>query len=242
MHQGIVIQNLSKSYGNGKAAVSNLSLNVYPGQVYCLLGHNGAGKSTTLKILLGLLAPTSGKAWVDTHEVGAEPALARQAIAYLPESVSLYGDLSARENLEFFSRLGGKDHLQKSDYYAILRQAGLPSGCEELRVSSFSKGMRQKLALAIAVSRNSNILILDEPMSGLDPATAEEIVQVIRRERNDGKAILMVTHDLNSIEQIADVAGFMRDGRLTAEFSRPELRGRDLNQLYKSLQQATVAA
>lgn len=241
MHQGIVIQNLSKSYGNGKAAVNDLSLNVYPGQVYCLLGHNGAGKSTTLKILLGLLAPNSGKAWVDTHEVTATPQLARQSIAYLPESVSLYGDLSARENLEFFNRLGGNARFRKNDYYAILRQAGLPSGSEELRVSSFSKGMRQKLALAIAVSRKSKILILDEPMSGLDPATAEEIVQIIRHQRNDGKAVLMVTHDLNSVEQIADVAGFMRDGRLTAEFSRPELQGHDLNQLYKSPQHSTVA-
>ncbi|MBZ5489580.1 MAG: ABC transporter ATP-binding protein [Acidobacteriia bacterium] len=242
MHHGIVIQNLSKSYSNGKAAVSNLSLDVRPGQVYCLLGHNGAGKSTTLKVLLGLLLPTSGKAWVGTHEVSSAPALARQAIAYLPESVSLYGDLSARENLEFFSRLGGQNHLERSDYYAILNQAGLPGGSEELRVSSFSKGMRQKLALAIAVSRKSKILILDEPMSGLDPATAEEIVQVIQRERNHGRAILMVTHDLNSVEQIADIAGFMREGKLAAEFSRQELEGRDLNQLYKSLQHSTVAA
>jgi len=242
VHHGIIIQNLSKSYGNGKAAVSNLSLEVRPGQVYCLLGHNGAGKSTTLKILLGLLPPTSGKAWVGTHEVSSAPALARQAIAYLPESVSLYGDLTGRENLEFFSLLGSKSRLQKNDYYDILRQAGLPSGSEELPVSGFSKGMRQKLALAIAVSRKSEILILDEPMSGLDPATAEEIVQVIQRERNGGRAVLMVTHDLNSVEQIADIAGFMREGRLTAEFSRPEFEGRDLNQLYKSLQHSTVAA
>lgn len=242
MHYGITIQNLVKSYDNGKVAVSDLSFNVHPGQVYCLLGHNGAGKSTTLKILLGLVAPTSGKAWVDTHEVSSEPTLARRAIAYLPESVSLYGDLSARENLEFFTRLAGEGHLQRADYYATLWNAGLPRGSEEVRVSRFSKGMRQKLALAIAVSRKSNILVLDEPMSGLDPTTAEEIVEVISRERNQGKAVLMVTHDLNSVEQIADVAGFMRDGKLTAEFSRPELQGRDLNKLYKSLQHSTVAA
>ena len=242
MQNGIHIRNLTKIYGAGDPAVADLSLDVCPGQVYCLLGHNGAGKSTTLKMLLGLITPTSGNAWVHEYSVAEEPESVRRAIAYVPENVSLYGELSARENLELFRRLGGAVPGKESqDYSSVFRRVGLPEAAVEVRVSSLSKGMKQKLALAIAISRDSQVLILDEPMSGLDPFTVDEIAEIILSEKKRSKAVLMVTHELSSVEQTADTIGFMHQGRLTAELAWPEFQGRDLHTVYKSLLQAAAA-
>jgi ABC-2 type transport system ATP-binding protein len=243
MQKGIHIRNLNKTYGTEQPAVADLSLDVLPGQVYCLLGHNGAGKSTTLKMLLGLITPTSGNAWVQGYSVTAEPELARRAIAYVPENVSLYGELSARENVDLFRRLGrailGND---SQDYGNLLRRAGLPASTADARVSTLSKGMRQKLALAIALSRDSQILILDEPMSGLDPFIVEEIAKIIVSEKERGKAVFMVTHELNTVEQTADTIGFIHQGRLTTELPREEFRKKDLHTLYKSLLKVAAVA
>jgi ABC-2 type transport system ATP-binding protein len=128
------------------------------------------------------------------------------------------------------------------DYRAVLARAGLAPSAADARVSTFSKGMRQKLALAIAISRNSDVLILDEPMSGLDPFTVDDVTEIIVAEKERGKAVFMVTHELNSLEQIADAIGFMHQGRLTAELSRSEIQGKDLHAVYKSLLHASAAA
>jgi ABC-2 type transport system ATP-binding protein len=243
MQNGIHVKNFSKTYATGQSAVVDISLDVLPGQVYCVLGHNGAGKSTTLKMLLGLISPTSGNAWVEGHSVMAQPDEARRAIAYVPENVSLYGELTVRENLDLFRRLGSAHSANQSeDCSRLLQRAGLSPDTAKARVSSLSKGMRQKLALAIAISRDSQVFILDEPMSGLDPFTVDEIAKIIVSEKERGKAVFMVTHELNSVEQTADTIGFMHQGRLTAELPWQEFRGKDLHAIYKSLLKAAAVA
>jgi ABC-2 type transport system ATP-binding protein len=236
MENGIHVRNLSKTYRTGQAAVVDLSLDVRPGEVYCLLGHNGAGKSTTLKMLLGLISPTSGNAWVDGLSVSDAPEEVRRSIAYVPENVSLYGELTVGENLDLFRRLGRANSTNEyEDYSRLLQRAGLPAVTAGALVSSLSKGMRQKVALAIAISRDSQVFMLDEPMSGLDPFTVDEIAKLIVSEKERGKAVFMVTHELNSVEQTAETIGFMHNGRLSAELSREEFRGKDIHAIYKSL-------
>ena len=242
MHNGIKIKSLTKSFVTGQQVVTDLSLDVKPGHAYCLLGHNGAGKSTTIKILLGLVKPTSGNAWVHGHSVADNPDAVRQSVAYVPENVALYGELTARENLEFFQRLAGTRSGNAQDHDAILTRAGLPASATDVRVALFSKGMRQKLALAIAIARDSDVLILDEPMSGLDPFTVDEVARVIVTAKEQGKAVFMVTHELTSIEKTADMVGFMHQGRLTAELSREQILGKNLHTVYKSLLQASARA
>ncbi|MEJ2083637.1 MAG: ABC transporter ATP-binding protein [Acidobacteriota bacterium] len=157
---------------------------------------NGAGKTTTINLFLDFIEPTSGRALVSGIDVARRPLDAKQHIAYLSENVMLYGNFTARQNLDFFARLGGKDQLDREAYHAVMRRVGLPERSFEQRVREFSKGMRQKLGIAICMIKDAPALIMDEPMSGVDPKAAAELVETLQELRNSGKAILMSTHDV----------------------------------------------
>jgi ABC-2 type transport system ATP-binding protein len=224
------VVNLSKTYDNGVNALAGLSLQVDDGRMYCLVGPNGAGKSTTINLILNFILPTKGAAFVDDISVVDEPLMTRGRLAYVPEQVSLYGALSARQNIAFFARLAG--HTSEIDYEGVVATAGLERSVLRRRVQTFSKGMKQRLALAIAVAKGARNLILDEPTSGLDPKAAGEFVDLLTRLRGEGYAILISSHDLFRVQGIADTVGIMRDGTLRAELTASELAATDLNRLY----------
>ena len=222
---------LSKTFGEF-TALDDLNLVVEPGQIYGLLGANGAGKSTTLKLFLGFIEPSQGQALVDGMDVAANPLEARARLAYLPENVMLYGLLTGDENLEYFTQLGGNEKLDSSQKAALFDRVGLSADCRDRRVDSYSKGMRQKLGLAIALARKASAFLLDEPNSGLDPAASNDLSQLLQSLRDDGAAILMATHDLYRARTDASRVGIMRHGKLVGEVTAAELGDRDLEAMY----------
>jgi ABC-2 type transport system ATP-binding protein len=221
---------LAKTYDNGVQALINLHLRVDDGQLYCLVGPNGAGKSTTISLFLNYIAPTAGAAFVDQISVSDQPLHTRRRLAYVPEQVALYGALSARQNLTFFARLAG--HTGQIDYKGILDTVGLDAAVLRRRVQTFSKGMKQRLALAIAIAKGARNLVLDEPTSGLDPRAAADFLQLLARLRGTGHAILISSHDLFHVREIADSVGIMRGGTLCAQVTASELSRTDLHSLY----------
>ena len=221
---------LTKRFGT-TSALEGLNLCVPKGEMYCLLGANGAGKTTTLNLFLGFSTPTKGTARVAGLSVSTHPAECRRQVAYVPEVATLYAEFTARENLEFFTRLNGM-RLQHSELDAVMQQAGLEAHAFDRRVRTFSKGMRQKLVLAIAISKATDALLLDEPTSGLDPLATAELTRVLTELRDKGRAILLSSHDLFRCWRIADRIGILRSGRLVAEYTREQLTALDLEDVY----------
>lgn len=201
-----------------KEVLRGISFSVNSGEVYALLGGNGAGKSTTLLSFLGFLRPTQGSVSVKGRDVGADITAARKAIAYLPESASLYEHLNAYENLTYFLQLA-EANLKQADIEIALDRVSLAPEARKLRLSCYSKGMRQKVAIALAMLRNTDILLLDEPTSGLDPGAIDEFHRIVRGLADNGKTILMVTHDVYGACQVADRIGLLRDGKLVGEYA-----------------------
>ncbi len=202
-------------YG-GKTILQRLDLQVRAGEIYALLGANGAGKTTTVSLFLGFVAPVAGTVKVSGFDPVTEPTQARRHLAYIPENVALYEHLTARENVGYLLHLAG----QQEDPAAIdqaLAAAGLDAAAFDRRVAGFSKGMRQKVAIGLALARKVPALLLDEPTSGLDPQATSEFNRLLGVLRAQGVAILMVTHDLLSAADVADRIGFLEAGRLREE-------------------------
>jgi ABC-2 type transport system ATP-binding protein len=222
---------LSKSYG-AHAALRDLDLRVEGGEIYCLLGPNGAGKTTTINLFLGFLEPSAGCALVAGLDVSDHPLESKRHLAYIPEQVMLYGNLTGLENLEYFAALAGKASLGRQRLREILLESGLQTEAVDRRVSGYSKGMRQKVGIAIAVAKNADALLLDEPTSGLDPKASNEFSALLERLRGHGVAILMATHDLFRAKETGTRVGIMRQGHLVAEMSTDELGHADLERVY----------
>ena len=223
---------LSKRYEDGVLAVDHLNLSIYPGEVYCLLGANGAGKTTTINLFLNFLPPTTGTCFINGIDVTKDPLEAKKSIAFVSENVMLYGNFTARQNLDFFAKLGGRTELAKSDYYQVMRRVSLQEKAFDQRVKNFSKGMRQKLGISIAIIKNAPAILLDEPTSGLDPKAATEFLEIMDELKTEGKAILMSTHDIFRAKEIGDRVGIMKEGRLVMERTRQELQYEDLVKIY----------
>ena len=222
----------------GKTVLDNLSLSVAAGEIYALLGGNGAGKSTTLSTLLGFLKPASGSALVAGIDPSANPETARHKIAYLPENVALYEHLTARENVDYFLALAGEAH-SSAEIEAAFDAAGLQAEARSRTLSGFSKGMRQKVAIALAVVRQVPVLLLDEPTSGLDPRATADFNALLATLKVRGTAILMVTHDLLGAADCADRIGFLDAGRIVEEVSRAQ--GYDVMALHRRYGEAVTA-
>ena len=226
----LTTENLTKRF-NGVVAVDNLSLTVAPGELYALLGPNGAGKTTTINCLLGFLQPDSGRALIDGIDVATQPLETKRRLAYIPEQVNLYGYFSGVENLAYFSELGGHKYTDP-ELRRFLSDAGLQTAAHDQRVSGYSKGMRQKVGIAIALAKQAKALLLDEPTSGLDPSAAHEFSQLLMQLRERGVAILMATHDLFRARDVATRIGIMCEGRLIHQLSAAELTHSGLEKLY----------
>jgi ABC-2 type transport system ATP-binding protein len=203
-----------------KEVLSGVSFAVSRGQVYGLLGGNGAGKSTTLATFLGFVPAAGGRVLVNGVDVDTDLASARRAMAYLPEAASLYEHLDARENLHYFLQLAGVQSAA-AEIEAALDRVSLAAVARHQKLRAYSKGMRQKVAIALAVLRNTDILLLDEPTSGLDPTAIDEFHHLVRGLADAGKAILMVTHDVYGACQVADRIGLLRSGLLVDQFDAP---------------------
>ncbi len=219
----IEIQGLTKKYGS-LTALNELSLNIQEGAVFGFIGPNGAGKTTTMRILTTLLKPTAGKAWVAGHSVTNDPRGVRQAIGYMPDFFGVYDDMKVWEYLDFFAacydvpktaRMGMIDDLlalvdlqHKKDAY----------------VENLSRGMKQRLCLARTLAHDPQVLILDEPASGLDPRARIEIRELLRELKNMGKTIFFSSHILSEVADICTEIAILEAGRLIAHGDMHEMK------------------
>jgi len=224
--------NLSKRYEDGLLAVDNLNLKVECGEIFCLLGANGAGKTTVINLFLNFIEPTSGTAKINDIDVTKDPLEAKKYVSYVSENVMLYGNFTASQNLDFFTKLGGRKEMTKEDYYQIMRKVGLEERAFEQRLKHFSKGMRQKLGIAIAISKNAPAILLDEPTVGLDPKAGAEFLDILRQLKDESRAIFMSTHDIFRAKDIADRVGIMKIGGLVGIMTKEELEKENLEKLY----------
>jgi len=223
---------LTKRYEDNQLALDTLNLEIKPGQIFFLLGANGAGKTTTINLFLNFITPTLGSAHINGIDATKNPLEAKKHVSFLSENVMLYGNFTARQNLDFFAKLGGKTSLTKADYYALLRKVGLQDEAFEKKLKTFSKGMRQKVGLAIALAKDADNMLLDEPTSGLDPQAAAELVALLKEQKKAGKAILMCTHDIFRAKELADEVGIMKRGHMVKILSRKEFLEEDMEKLY----------
>lgn len=231
---------LTKRYEDGHLALDHTSFTVNEGEVFCMLGANGAGKTTTINLFLNFIDPTDGQALINGIDVAKDPLEAKKYVSYVSENVMLYGNFTARQNLDFFAKLGGKTNLTKEDYYMYMRKVGLKEEAFEMRLKNFSKGMRQKVGITIAIIKDAPNILLDEPTSGLDPKAAAEFVKILKGLRDQGKSILMCTHDIFRAKEIADHVGIMKEGRLVMLRNREQFLEDDLEKIYLEYMQEAV--
>ncbi len=225
--------NLTKTY-ESHTALDHLNLDIQAGEIYCLLGSNGAGKSTTINLFLGFIPATSGQAFIDGVEVSVNNQATRDLVAYIPEIVNLYPTLSGMENLEFFSGLSGFRYT-RDELAGFMQVAGLQTSAFHKRVSSYSKGMRQKVGIAIALVKKAKVLFLDEPTSGLDPHASNEFSEIITQLSEQGVSTLMATHDLLMAKNLGHRIGIMHQGKLRQELLSSEVSHADLTRIYIDL-------
>lgn len=233
----ISVRDLVVSRG-GRLIVDGLSLSIDAGEIYALLGGNGAGKSTTLAALLGFLGTDGGTMSMAGIDPTANAAAARRRLAYLPENVALYETLTARENIAYFMALAGED-LADGALDAALDRVGLAAQARDQRTGAYSKGMRQKVAIALALLRDVPVLLLDEPTSGLDPRAVADFNVLLRTLKQEGRAVLMVTHDLLGAVDCADRIGFLEHGRIVEEIRVAD--GVDVLALHRRYGEAVAA-
>lgn len=224
------VKNLSKDY-KGIYALKNLNLSLEKGDIFCLLGQNGAGKTTTINLLLGLTAASSGVAMINNNEVVYGSTLTKKDIAYIPEVVQLYGNLTGLENLDFFCRIAGF-YYSKHELTNFLNRANLQVSAHHSNLGNYSKGMRQKVAIAIAIAKAAKVILMDEPTSGLDPKATAEFTKICKELATNGTAILMTTHDIFNAVAVGNRIGIMREGHLIHTLSTSAIDAIELQKLY----------
>jgi ABC-2 type transport system ATP-binding protein len=207
-----------------RVAVDGLDLTVRAGEFYALVGPNGAGKTTTLRMVAGLLRPDAGAIRVDGVDALADPVAAKRIMAWISDEPMIYEKLTPREYLEFVAGLWGVEvEVAATRAQELLTWLGLAPHANE-RCEGFSKGMRQKVALAGALVHDPQVIILDEPLTGLDAGSARQVKTVLRDRTRDGGTVIMTTHILEVAERMADRIGIIAHGRLIAEGTLEELR------------------
>lgn len=214
----IELGGVTKQFGN-VTALNDLDLTVEDGEIYGFLGPNGAGKSTTINILLDFIRPTSGSVRVLGHNAREESVAVRQRVGVLPDGYHVYDRLTGRKHLQF--AIESKDVDDDPD--AILERVGI-AGSADRKAGGYSKGMQQRLVLGMALVGDPDLLILDEPSTGLDPAGAREMREIIREERDRGAAVFFSSHILGQVDAVCDRVGILRKGELVAEDTISGLR------------------
>jgi ABC-2 type transport system ATP-binding protein len=225
--QRLAATNLTKTF-NGFTAINNLNLSVAAGEIFCLLGQNGAGKTTTINIFLGFVEPTSGTATINGLTVGKQT---QPHIAYIPEVVQLYSNLTGIENLQLFSELAGFKY-NKPTLQDLLLKADLQTEAHAKILSTYSKGMRQKVGISIALAKKADVIFMDEPTSGLDPKATNEFTKICKDLAAEGKTIFMATHDIFNAVNVGTTIGIMKQGNLIHCLPCKDITASSLQQLY----------
>lgn len=225
MSAALELKGLTKAF-DAKTAVDGLDLTVRAGELYALLGPNGAGKTTTLRMVAGLLKPDKGSIQVFDVDARRDPLAAKKIIAWLPDEPMLYDKLSPMEYLEFIAGLWGVDPaLAGERAESLLKRLELWDQRDQ-RCEGFSRGMKQKAALAGALIHDPKLLILDEPLTGLDAAIARQVKNLLQKKVDEGCTVILTTHILEVAERMSDRIGVIQRGRLVAEGTLAELRTR----------------
>lgn len=222
---------LTKRYG-AHTALDHLDLRIEPGDIYCLLGANGAGKTTTINLFLNFIDPSEGRAMINGMDVTRAPLRTKQEVAYIPEQVNLYPTLSGLENLRYFSALALGRELPRERLIGLMEEVGLDPAVADRRVGGYSKGMRQKVWIAVALAKQARALLLDEPTSGLDPHAASEFSNLLTRASANGVAILTTTHDLFHARHTGTRIGIMKQGRLVENLESRAISDLELQTMY----------
>jgi len=225
-------RDLTMRYEDGVLALDHVSFEVGAGQIFAMLGGNGAGKTTTINLFLGFLEPTDGQALVNGIPTHRDPLEIKKHIAFVSENVMLYPNFTAIQNLDYFARLGGHSSSTREDYRAVLNRVGLAEEFHNKKLKGFSKGMRQKSGIAIAILKDAPAILLDEPTSGLDPKAGHEFIQLLKALKQDGKAILMSTHDIFRAKEVADTVAIMSDGKMVMKEPAAALGDKSLETVY----------
>ncbi|MBU0488140.1 MAG: ABC transporter ATP-binding protein [Bacteroidetes bacterium] len=221
---------LSKIF-DGKTVLNNLNLKIEKGQIFCLLGANGAGKTTTINLFLGFIKADSGNAFINQLDVSKHPLETKKHLAYIPENLMLYPYLTGLENLEYFTGLARKKYSQ-NELHEFLLESGLQESYINKRISTYSKGMRQKVGIAVALAKDAKVLLLDEPTSGLDPKSGNEFAELLIKLSHQGIAVLMATHDLFRAKETGTHIGIMKEGYLVDTFPSENINHSELESLY----------
>lgn len=229
----IEIQHITKKFGSF-TAVNNLSLSIESGQLFGFLGPNGAGKTTTIKMLTGLYEPTSGHCFINGHDVHWTPLEAKRSFGYVPDQPFLYDKLSGREFLHFVGGLFGMPFEsvkakvdEVKDYFEI-------GSFMDKRAEEYSQGMKQRIVLSAALMHNPPVLIIDEPIVGLDPRSARLVKDVLKRKTKEGLTVFMSTHLLEVVEELCDRIAIIKNGRIIYE-DVPAQRNGDLEEMFLEL-------
>lgn len=212
----LAIKNLSKTYKGGKKAVDNISIQVEPGDIYGFIGHNGAGKSTTIKAVVGVLDFEEGEIYINGHSVKKEPMECKKLTAYIPDNPDIYDFLTGIQYLNFVADIFGVDQTTRKD--RIQRYGDLFDITGELGnlISSYSHGMKQKVVLISALIHEPKLLVLDEPFVGLDPKAALDLKQIMKKLCEQGSAIFFSTHVLEVAQKLCNKITIIKEGRLVA--------------------------
>lgn len=224
----IILDQITKTF-KGQKALDNLCLEVKSGEIYGLLGANGAGKSTALNLILGFLQADSGR--IQLMEQEKTSVTPMSGIGYIPENVNLYPYLSGLENLDYFCKLAGQKYTVV-ELSAFLSECGLVEKAHKMSTSTYSKGMRQKVGIAIAYAKNAKVYLLDEPASGLDPLASNELSELLRKLATSGAAILMASHDIFRVRETCNRIGILKQGKLVKEVDSSKVTSSELESIY----------
>ena len=230
----IALTDLTKQYGRF-TAVDRICLTIRKGEIFGLLGSNGAGKSTTILMMLGLTEPTSGSVEICGIDSTRHPIEVKRKIGYLPEDVGFYDDMTGPENLIYTARLNGiSDAEAKVKALELMEHVGL-AGQMKKKTGKYSRGMRQRLGLADVLIKNPEIIILDEPTSGIDPAGVQEFIELIRQlSRKEGLTVLFSSHHLDQVQKVCDRVGLFNSGKLVTLIDMSDLKDKhqELSDIY----------
>ena len=230
----IALTDLTKQYGRF-TAVDRICLTIRKGEIFGLLGPNGAGKSTTILMMLGLTEPTSGSVEICGIDSTRHPIEVKRKIGYLPEDVGFYDDMTGLENLIYTARLNGiSDAEAKVRALELMEHVGL-AGQMKKKTGKYSRGMRQRLGLADVLIKNPEIIILDEPTSGIDPAGVQEFIELIRQlSRKEGLTVLFSSHHLDQVQKVCDRVGLFNSGKLVTLIDMSDLKDKhqELSDIY----------
>jgi ABC-2 type transport system ATP-binding protein len=225
---------LTMRYGNTRA-LSHVTFRVNPGQIYCLLGPHGSGKTTAINLLFGILKPSYGTVSIEGFDSVTQTEELRKRAALVSDAIALYDNLTTTDHLQLFGSLSGRGKLTQEECIRILGSVDLPEATLHQRIRRYGAGMRVKLSMAIALLKNASAILMDEPGGGLDPHIGAAQAPLITEMREQGKAILVATNDLYYAQRVADVIGFLREGALIHELHREDFAHENLEKLYTKI-------